>query len=108
MTPQQIKDEVEKRNKMTNKIPQEIEEKILKGLGYRFGINKREEDFCLLCIREGFKAGQKQEREDAFKEMIKNIPNEFLMEIETSREAERFKEELLSQLNSKEEKQDDA
>jgi hypothetical protein len=58
---------------MTNKIPQEIEEKILKDVfddlwDYRWNQNYEEANKMLrIAIQKGFKAGQKQTNEEVLK-----------------------------------------
>ena len=106
---------------MTNKIPQEIEESLTAQNIYnefelKAGIHiGTEERLIIQAIQKGFKAGQKQS-EDAFKEMIEewNIiydnGTSFFEKKDGSfrtNSGEVFVKELLSQLNSKEKKQND-
>ena len=94
---------------MTNKITQEIEKRLTRTLIKAVDESKE------VWFQMGFKAGQKQS-EDAFKEMIEewNIiydnGTSFFEKKDGSfrtNSGEVFVKELLSQLNSKEEKQND-
>ena len=93
---------------MTNKIPQEIEEKILKDVFddlWDENWNQNKEEAIMMikqAIQLSYEAGQKQS-EDAFKEMIEEAKSK----VPKGSQTEAVLDVLEQELNSKEKKQDE-